>query len=143
MGESFVAPDPSGEGAWSDDAERDRSDGRSKHCIRNADSGLRHGDRNPFLAVYLLASQHWDAGQIGIVMMIAGIATVAARAPAGAFVDWTHRKRSLIVHVGQNDMASAPTATVAEARPSPSLTFARRKLSQSSAAWLFISVLVD
>jgi hypothetical protein len=44
----------------------------------------------PFLAVYLLASQHWDAGKIGVIMTISGIATVAARAPAGAFVDWTH-----------------------------------------------------
>src|SRR5262249_38544725 len=46
---------------------------------------------------YLLASQHWAAGKIGVVMMIAGIATVAARTPIGALVDWTHRKRSLIV----------------------------------------------
>lgn len=60
--------------------------------LANVKDGL-----GPFLAVYLLASQHWDAGKIGIVMMIAGIATVAARAPAGALVDWTHWKRSLIV----------------------------------------------
>jgi MFS family permease len=60
--------------------------------LANVKDGL-----GPFLAVYLLASQHWDAGKIGVVMMIGGIATVAARAPAGTFVDWTHRKRSLIV----------------------------------------------
>jgi len=30
-------------------------------------------------------------------MTAAGIATVAMRAPAGAFVDWTLRKRALIV----------------------------------------------
>jgi MFS family permease len=60
--------------------------------LANVKDGL-----GPFLAVYLLASQHWDAGKIGIVMMIAGIATVAARAPAGALIDWTHRKRGLIV----------------------------------------------
>jgi hypothetical protein len=35
----------------------------------------------PFLAIYLLSSEHWDAGGIGVVMMVAGIATVAARAP--------------------------------------------------------------
>jgi MFS family permease len=60
--------------------------------LANVKDGL-----GPFLAVYLLASQHWDAGKIGVVMMIAGIATVVARAPAGAFVDSTHWKRSLIV----------------------------------------------
>jgi MFS family permease len=60
--------------------------------VANVKDGL-----GPFLAVYLLASQHWDAGKIGIVMMVAGIATVAARAPFGALVDWTHYKRELIV----------------------------------------------
>ena len=51
----------------------------------------------PFLAIYLLSSQHWDAGEIGVVMTMAGIATVAARAPFGALIDWTHGKRALIV----------------------------------------------
>jgi MFS family permease len=60
--------------------------------LANVKDGL-----GPFLAVYLLASQHWDAGKIGIVMMIAGVATVIARIPLGAFVDWTHWKRGLIV----------------------------------------------
>jgi MFS family permease len=60
--------------------------------LANVKDGL-----GPFLAVYLLASQHWDAGKIGVVMMIAGIATVVARTHVGAFVDWTHWKRSMIV----------------------------------------------
>jgi MFS family permease len=51
----------------------------------------------PFLAIYLMSSQHWDATRIGVIMMIGGIATVAARAPAGALVDWTMCKRGLIV----------------------------------------------
>ncbi len=51
----------------------------------------------PFLAIYLWSSQHWDAGRIGLIMTIAGIATVAARAPAGALVDSTSWKRGLIV----------------------------------------------
>jgi hypothetical protein len=41
----------------------------------------------PFLAIYLMSSQHWDPGRIGVVMIAAGVATVAARAPLGAFVD--------------------------------------------------------
>jgi MFS family permease len=60
--------------------------------LANVKDGL-----GPFLAVFLLTSQHWDAGKIGVVMMIAGIATVLARAPFGALVDWTHWKRGLII----------------------------------------------
>jgi hypothetical protein len=45
MGEGLVAPDPSGKAAGSDEAERDGSNGRRKHCVRNADGGLRDGDR--------------------------------------------------------------------------------------------------
>jgi len=51
----------------------------------------------PFLAVYLLANQHWQASKIGLVMMIGGLATVIARTPSGALVDWTHGKRGLVV----------------------------------------------
>jgi MFS family permease len=51
----------------------------------------------PFLAIYLLTSQHWDPGSIGVVMMIAGVATVAARTPFGALIDWTRWKRALII----------------------------------------------
>ena len=51
----------------------------------------------PFLAIYLLSSRHWDPGEIGVVMMIAGIATVAAPGPFGALIDWTRWKRALIV----------------------------------------------
>jgi MFS family permease len=51
----------------------------------------------PFLAIYLLSSRHWDPGKIGIILTIGGIATVVARAPLGALVDSTNRKRGLIV----------------------------------------------
>jgi MFS family permease len=68
--------------------------------LANVKDGL-----GPFLAIYLLATQHWEAGKIGIVMMIAGMLTVVARTPVGAFVDWTYRKRGLII------VASATVAT--------------------------------
>ncbi len=38
----------------------------------------------PFLAVYLLATRHWDPGKIGIAMFAQGIAVVLAQTPAGA-----------------------------------------------------------
>src|SRR5258705_13617675 len=50
----------------------------------------------PFLAIFLMSSQHWDAGQIGIVLTIAGLTTVVARAPGGALVDGVRWKRTLI-----------------------------------------------
>jgi hypothetical protein len=43
----------------------------------------------PFLAIYLLSSRQWEPGEIGVVMMVAGIATVAARPPFGALIDGT------------------------------------------------------
>ena len=49
----------------------------------------------PFLAIYLLSSRHWEPGEIGVVMMIAGVATVAARTPFGALIDWTRWKRAI------------------------------------------------
>ncbi len=51
----------------------------------------------PFLAIYLMTTQHWDAARIGVVMTVGGIATVVARAPAGALVDAVTAKRGLIV----------------------------------------------
>jgi len=60
------------------------------------------GGVGPFLAIYLWSSQGWDATHVGVIMTIAGIATVAARAPAGALVDWIVWKRSLIVVAAGN-----------------------------------------
>lgn len=54
------------------------------------------GGVGPFLAIYLWSSRGWDATNVGVIMTIAGIATVMMRAPAGALVDWTIRKRDLI-----------------------------------------------
>ncbi len=51
----------------------------------------------PFLAVYLLATRHWDPGRIGIAMSVQGIATIVGQTPAGALIDRTPLKRTLIV----------------------------------------------
>jgi hypothetical protein len=51
----------------------------------------------PFLAILLISSGHWDPGKIGVAIMIAGVATVAAHAPFGALIDWTRWKRALVV----------------------------------------------
>ncbi|MGY8666290.1 MFS transporter [Bradyrhizobium sp. UFLA05-109] len=51
----------------------------------------------PYLAVYLLTEQQWDAARIGIVMSIATIAGIVAQTPAGALVDATRAKRLVMV----------------------------------------------
>ncbi len=51
----------------------------------------------PYLAVYLLTEQQWDAARIGVVMSIATIASIVAQTPAGALVDASRHKRGLMV----------------------------------------------
>jgi MFS family permease len=51
----------------------------------------------PYLAIYLLATQHWDPASIGIAMSAMGIATVLAQTPVGWLIDTLKQKRLLIV----------------------------------------------
>ncbi|MBR0968171.1 MFS transporter [Bradyrhizobium diazoefficiens] len=50
----------------------------------------------PYLAVYLLTEQHWNEARIGLVMSIATIAGIVAQTPAGALVDATRAKRTVM-----------------------------------------------
>ena len=50
----------------------------------------------PFLGVYLQA-QGWSPAQIGTVMTVGGLATVAATTPAGALVDRIKAKRAVMI----------------------------------------------
>src|SRR6266403_2038425 len=50
----------------------------------------------PFLAIFLMSSQHWDSGSIGIVLTISGVTTAVARGPFVALVDAVRWKRTLI-----------------------------------------------
>ena len=51
----------------------------------------------PYLAIYLLTVQKWDEARIGIAMSIATIAGILAQTPAGALVDATRAKRTVMV----------------------------------------------
>ena len=68
------------------------------------------GGVGPFLAIYLMTSRQWSAGRIGVVLTVGGLATVLARGPAGALVDATVRKRSLIA-IGSLIVGLAVTVT--------------------------------
>jgi len=60
--------------------------------LADVQSGL-----GPFLAIFLITKQHWNAADIGIVMTISGIATLVAQTPAGALIDATRWKRLAIM----------------------------------------------
>ncbi|RNL53469.1 MFS transporter [Pedobacter jejuensis] len=50
----------------------------------------------PFLGIFLLA-HHWNAGLIGSVMTIGGVAGMIMTIPAGALIDATKKKRFYVV----------------------------------------------
>jgi MFS family permease len=49
----------------------------------------------PFLAIYL-AGYKWDTQSVGLALTVGGLAGIAAQTPAGALVDRTRRKRTVI-----------------------------------------------
>lgn len=51
----------------------------------------------PYLAIYLLTVQKWDAASIGLVMSIGGIAGILAQTPAGNFIDVARYKRAAVI----------------------------------------------
>lgn len=66
----------------------------------------------PYLAIYLLTTQHWAPQDIGIAMSVMGIATVATQTPAGALVDRTRRKRLFSI-IASLLIATAALLTIA------------------------------
>ena len=50
----------------------------------------------PYLAIYLLTVEKWDAASIGIIMSVAGVATILAQTPAGALIDRSRAKRGIL-----------------------------------------------
>lgn len=51
----------------------------------------------PYLAIFLRAVRHRDTGKIGIAISVPGIVAIIAQTPMGALVDWTARKRILVM----------------------------------------------
>ncbi len=54
------------------------------------------GGLGPFLGVFLQA-RYWSPAEIGIVMTIGGIAGMVVTTPAGALVDRTYFKRTIVI----------------------------------------------
>lgn len=80
----------------------ERSTGASAQSLRALDylnvflADVRDGV-GPYLAIYLLATHHWDPASIGVAMSAMGIATVVAQTPCGALLDRSKHKRLLVV----------------------------------------------
>ena len=51
----------------------------------------------PYLAIFLLTVHHWDEASIGTVMSVAAVIGILAQAPAGALVDRSDAKRTIVV----------------------------------------------
>lgn len=54
------------------------------------------GGIGPYLAIYLKSALRWDAGSIGMAMATASVCAVIAQTPAGALLDKTLHKRSVL-----------------------------------------------
>ncbi len=70
--------------------------GRALDALNFVLADVRDG-LGPYLAIYLLTVQKWDAASIGVVMTVAGIATLLAQTPAGAWIDRTRAKRAVVI----------------------------------------------
>lgn len=72
----------------------------------------------PYLAIWLLVRHDWDAGAIGAVMTIAGVATLVFQTPAGGLIDAVRWKRAAIagaaavVAIASLAMVAAPSFAV-------------------------------
>lgn len=58
------------------------------------------GGVGPYLSVFLKASQHWQAGDIGVAMAASTIAAAFCQIPAGLLVDALKIKRALVAVSG-------------------------------------------
>lgn len=54
------------------------------------------GGLGPFLATWLAAAAQWKPGEVGLVVTIVGLATLALNGPAGALADRTRHPRLLV-----------------------------------------------
>lgn len=73
-----------------------RGIGRALDALNFFLADVRDG-LGPYLAIYLLTVQQWDAASIGVVTSVAGIFTILSQTPAGAWIDRTKAKRGAVI----------------------------------------------
>jgi MFS family permease len=87
----------------------------------------------PYLAIYLLSQLQWGTGRIGVALALSTIVTVIIQTPAGAFIDWTNRKRGLLIVCAGAVGVAAVLVVVANSTP---VIFAAQTLMGGSLAFL-------
>lgn len=74
----------------------EQAPGRALDALNFFLADVRDG-LGPYLAIYLLTVQKWDAASIGVVTSVAGIVTILSQTPAGAWIDRTTAKRGAVI----------------------------------------------
>lgn len=87
----------------------------------------------PYLAIYLLSQMHWETGRIGLALALGTIVTVIIQTPAGALIDWTNRKRSLLILCAVTVGIAAVLVIATDSTP---IIFAAQTLMGGSLAFL-------
>ena len=87
----------------------------------------------PYLAIYLLSQLQWGTGRIGVALALSTIVTVIIQTPAGAFIDWTNRKRGLLIVCAGAVGVAAVLVIVTNSTP---VIFAAQTLMGGSLAFL-------
>ena len=87
----------------------------------------------PYLAIYLLSQMHWQTGRIGLALALGSIVTVIIQTPAGALIDWTDRKRDLLVAFASAVAIAAVLVIMTNSTP---IIFAAQTLMGGSLAFL-------
>ena len=87
----------------------------------------------PYLAIYLLSQMHWETGRIGVALALGSIVTVIIQTPAGALIDWTDRKRALVIACAGAVGIAAASVIVTNSTP---IIFAAQTMMGGSLAFL-------
>ena len=87
----------------------------------------------PYLAIYLLSQMHWQTGRIGLALALGTIVTVIIQTPAGALIDWTDRKRELLIACASAVAIAAVLVIMTNSTP---IIFAAQTLMGGSLAFL-------
>ncbi len=87
----------------------------------------------PYLAIYLLSQMHWQTGRIGLALALGSIVTVIIQTPAGALIDWTDRKRDLLIACASVVAIAAVLVIMTNSTP---IIFAAQTLMGGSLAFL-------
>ncbi len=85
----------------------------------------------PYLAVFLKADQHWQAGPIGMAMAASSVAAALFQVPAGLLVDAVRWKRLLIAASGL--LVAAGCLTIVWMPATPTVIAAQAMLGAASA----------